>query len=68
MTQTKTMTERQQAEAEIKVRYESLKGTLTERSRRLFAGSEALAFGWGGIAAVNRATGISVMVIRRGLA
>lgn len=30
MTQTKTMTERQQAEAEIKVRYESLKGTLTE--------------------------------------
>ena len=39
------MSDRQQAEAEIQVRYESLQGTLTERSRRLFAGSEALAFG-----------------------
>ncbi|MCI0395210.1 MAG: hypothetical protein L0332_11355 [Chloroflexi bacterium] len=68
MKQTKTMPERRQAEAEIKVRYESLKGTLTERSRRLFAGSEALAFGYGGIAAVSRATGLSVMVVRRGLA
>jgi hypothetical protein len=67
MKQTKTMTERQQAEAEIKVRYESLKGTLTERSRRLFAGSEALAFGYGGIVATSRATGLSVMVVRRGL-
>lgn len=68
MKQTKTMSERKQAEAEIKVRYESLKGTLTERSRRLFAGSEALAFGYGGIAAASRATGLSVMVVRRGLA
>jgi hypothetical protein len=68
MTQPKTMVERQQAEAEIQVRYESLKGTLTERSRRLFAVCEALAFGWGGIAAVSRATGLSVMVVRRGLA
>lgn len=62
------MAERRQAEAEITVRYKSLKGTLTERSRRLFAGSEALAFGYGGIAAVSRATGLSVMVVRRGLA
>lgn len=67
MKQTKTMTERKQAEDEIKVRYESLKGTLTERSRRLFAGSEALAFGYGGISAASRATGLSVMVVRRGL-
>ena len=67
MKQTKKMSERKQAEAEIKVRYESLKGTLTERSRRLFAGSEALAFGYGGIAAASRATGLSVMVVRRGL-
>jgi hypothetical protein len=67
MKQTKTMAERKQAEAEIKVRYESLKGTLTERSRRLFAGSEALAFGYGGIVATSRATGLSVMVVRRGL-
>jgi hypothetical protein len=61
------MSERQQAEAEIEVRYESLQGTLTERSRRLFAGSEALAFGYGGIAAVSRATGMSPSTVRRGL-
>lgn len=67
MTQTKSMQERDQAEAEIKARYESLKGTLTERSRRLFAGCEALAFGYGGIAAVNRATSLSPKTIRRGL-
>ncbi len=68
MKRTKTMLERKEAEAEIRVRYESLKGTLTERSRRLFAGNEALAFGYGGIAAASRATGLSVMVVRRGLA
>ena len=67
MTKTKSLNERREAEAEIKVRFESLRGTLTERSRRLFAGSEALAFGYGGIAAVSRATGLSVMVVRRGL-
>jgi len=67
MPRTKTMSERKAAEAEIKARYASLQGSLTERSRRLFAGSEALAFGYGGIAAVSRATGLSVMVVRRGL-
>jgi hypothetical protein len=67
MTQTKSLKERRKAEAEIKARYESLNGTLTERSRRLFAGSEALAFGYGGIAAVSRATGLSASTIKRGL-
>jgi len=67
MAKTKTMSERKAAEAEIKIRYESLRGTLTERSRRLFAGSEALAFGYGGVTAVSRATGISEKVVRRGL-
>ena len=67
MRKTKTLSERKAAEAEIKLRYESLRGTLTERSRRLFAGSEALAFGYGGIEAVNRSTGISPKVVRRGL-
>jgi Rhodopirellula transposase DDE domain len=67
MTKTKTRGEKEQAEAEIKSRYATLKGTLTERSRRLFAGSEALAFGWGGITAVSRATGLSFETVRRGL-
>lgn len=67
MAKTKTEDEKREAENEIKSRYASLQGTLTERSRRLFAGSEALAFGWGGITAVSRATGISPTVVRRGL-
>lgn len=67
MIPTKSMKERKEAEAEIKVRYESLQGTFTERSRRLFAGSEALAFGYGGLSAVNRATGLSKSTIKRGL-
>lgn len=53
-------------EAVVKQRYASLKGTLTERSRRLFAGSEALALGYGGISAVSRATGLSIKTVSRG--
>lgn len=67
MTPTKTMNERKNAEAAIRIRYESLRGTLTERSRRLFAGCEALAFGYGGIEAVMRATGLAKKTVRRGL-
>lgn len=67
MTKTKSRDEKEKAEAEIKSRYASLQGTLTERSRRLLAGSEALAFGWGGITAVSRATGLSFETVRRGL-
>lgn len=63
----KTLEERKEAEAEIKMRYASLQGTFTERSRRLFAGCEALAFGYGGIEAVSRATGLSKSTVRRGL-
>ena len=64
---TKAMTERKAAEAEIRERFECLQGTLTERSRRLFAGSEALAFGYGGITAASRAAGLSPQTVRRGL-
>ena len=61
------MSQRAIAEAEVRTRYEHLKDTLTERGRRLFAATEALAFGWGGIAAVHRATGISAPRIRSGI-
>ncbi len=64
---TKIMTERKAAEVEIRERFECLQGTLTERSRRLFAGSEALAFGYGGITAASGATGLSPRTVRRGL-
>ena len=65
---TKSMTQRKATEAEIRERFECLHGTLVERSRRLFAGSEALAFGYGGIAAASRATGLSPQTVRHGLA
>lgn len=64
---TKSMSERQAAEREIGERYRRIKDSLTERSRRLFAASEAAAFGWGGVSAVSRATGMSTATIHKGL-
>jgi hypothetical protein len=65
---TKSMTQRKATESEIRERFECLQGALIERSRRLFAGSEALAFGYGGIAAASRATCLSPQTVRHGLA
>jgi transposase len=49
-------------------RFRALAGELDERRRRLWAAAEARSAGWGGIAAVARATGVSEGTIRRGLA
>ena len=54
-------------EAKIRARYERIQGSLNERARRLFAASEAVAHGWGGIAAVFRATGIAPRTIGAGI-
>jgi len=54
-------------EAAIRTRFEQLKGALNERARRLFAAAEALAFGYGGIIAVHRATGIAPRTVGTGL-
>ena len=54
-------------EAAIRQRFETLGPYLDERQRRVFATSEALAAGWGGIAAVSRITGIARSTIGRGL-
>ena len=51
----------------IRARFASLSPHLDERERRLFAATEALSAGYGGIAAVARATGIAVSTIGRGL-
>ena len=53
--------------AAIKLRYDALSPVLDERSRRRFAAAEALAAGWGGIAAVSEATGIARSTIGYGL-
>ncbi|MBI2536659.1 MAG: ISAzo13 family transposase, partial [Gemmatimonadetes bacterium] len=47
--------------------YAALRPTLTERSRRVWAATEARALGHGGIGLVERATGISRSTIQRGL-
>ena len=51
----------------IRDRYAALSAHLDERGRRSFAAAEARAAGYGGIAAVSRATGIAASTIGRGL-
>lgn len=48
-------------------RYWALSQTMNERTRRLWAGAEALAAGRGGIAAVERVTGLCYRSIVRGM-
>lgn len=48
--------------------YQSMSPLLDERSRRQWAAAEARAYGWGGLRAVQTATGMSVNTIRKGLA
>lgn len=62
------MKERKAKEAKIRDRYLKLKSSLSERARRLFIANEAIAFGYGGIAAASRATGMAPSVIGRGMA
>ena len=39
---------------------------MDERMRRLWAGAEAEAIGWGGVVAVARATGLAISTINKG--
>ena len=59
---------RKAEESKIRERYRKLKSSLSERARRLFVANEAIAFGYGGIAAAARATGMAPSVIGRGMA
>ena len=52
---------------QITTKYNALKLLLNERSRRLWAATEAAAMGYRGISAVCRATGLSQNTIRVGL-
>jgi hypothetical protein len=55
-------------EESVKQRFERMQGSLNERARRLFAATEALAIGRGGVAIVARATGIAPSTIGAGKA
>lgn len=50
----------------IRKRYDALKASMDERMRRLWAGSEAEAIGYGGVLAVSRATGLAPNTVKRG--
>jgi len=52
---------------EIRAKFRTLVPSLTERMRRLWAGTEARAIGRGGIAVLARATGLARNTIVRGL-
>src|SRR6267143_1749902 len=51
----------------LRAKYAALVPVLTERSRRVWAATEARAIGYGGIALVARVTGIAESTIQRGL-
>jgi hypothetical protein len=51
----------------VRAKHAALRSVLTERSRRVWAATEARALGYGGIAVVARATGLSPATISRGL-
>jgi transposase len=53
--------------AEAGMRFGLMKGFLDERTRRLFAASEAKVMGRGGVSAVARATGVSRRAVAAGL-
>jgi hypothetical protein len=51
----------------LRAKHAALRSVFTERSRRVWAATEARALGYGGIAVVARATGLSPATISRGL-
>ena len=53
--------------ATLRAKHTALSPVWTERSRRLWAATEAQAIGYGGITQVVRATGIAASTIQRGL-
>ena len=53
-------------EKSVREKWRLLKPTMDERARRLWAGTEAGAIGYGGVAAVARATGMAISTVRKG--
>jgi hypothetical protein len=54
------------AERQVREKWRLLKPTLDERQRRLWAGAEADAIGFGGVATVARATKLAISTVRKG--
>lgn len=62
-----TRGERAATDSKIRRRYSTIVNSLTERARRLFVAGEAVAAGYGGLAAAARATGMAPSAIGRGI-
>jgi len=54
------------AEQMVRRKWRLLKATMDERGRRLWAGAEADAIGYGGVSAVARATSMAISTVRKG--
>jgi hypothetical protein len=54
------------AEKAVRAKWLRLKHSMDERVQRLWAGAEAEAIGWGGVAMVARATGLAISTVRSG--
>jgi hypothetical protein len=54
------------AERTVREKWRQLKATMNERARRLWAGAEADAIGYGGVIAVSRATKMAISTVRKG--
>ncbi len=61
-----TKLDTEEKERLVRQRYRKIANSLDERSRRLFAATEAQSLGYGGNVIVSRATGLSVETIARG--
>jgi hypothetical protein len=55
-----------EAESVVRKKWRMLEATMDERARRLWAGTEADALGWGGVATVARSTGLAISTVRKG--
>ena len=62
-----TKNDRAALQKKMAERFGKLEASMTERARRLFAASEAVAFGHGGIVAASAATGLVPSVIGKGI-
>src|SRR3954451_5543364 len=51
----------------VRQKYEMLRASMDERMRRLWAASEAMTLGWGGVTLVAEATGMSRKTICAGM-
>jgi len=54
------------AERTVREKWRLLQATMNERARRLWAGAEADAIGYGGVIAVSRATKMAISTVRKG--